>query len=119
MIRHLHHITPVRRDRPFSTLLHAVIAAVIVLQCTWSLALAVNTEWHHEAHHDADEADHDCPVVQLAHGFWAAPATPFVAIPRPPLPPPVPILPDTARPAPAPFLTWHRLEHAPPERASA
>lgn len=105
-----------RCTRPLLTLLHALITAVIVAQCGWSLALAVNTEWHHEAHHDADEADHDCPVVQLAHGFWAAPATPIVAIPRPPLPPPVATLPDTARPVPAPLLSWSLLEHAPPAR---
>jgi hypothetical protein len=96
--------------------LQALLAAIIIAQCGASLGMAVHHGWHEAAHHDADEEDHDCPVVALAHGFWDAPPVPLHAPPRPPAPPVARTFPDTARLAPAVILAASVLEHAPPGR---
>jgi hypothetical protein len=120
-------------------LFHALLAAVIIGQCGASLALVVRADWHEAAHrhhaeddhdhaheghdhgdepaHPAEDESHDCPVVQLAHGLWAAPALPVFVVPRPPAPAGALTFPDTSRAVPALFLTTSVLEHAPPARA--
>ena len=103
-----------RRCSAIRKLCHALIVAVIVLQCGASLALAVNETWHEEAHHHDGDEDHDCPVVQLAHGFWDAPGMPVFAVARPSLPPGELEYPDTARAVAALFLVSGVQEHGPP-----
>ena len=93
---------------------YTLIAAAIVIQCAASLALVVNEGWHESIHHHDGEDDHDCPVVQLADGFWDAPVAPVFAIPRPPSPSAASTFPNTARMASALFLSSGVLEHAPP-----
>jgi hypothetical protein len=104
----------VRRRLAILKPLYAAITAVILLQCVASLGMAVNHGWHETAHHDANEDDHDCPVVQLAHGFWDAPSVPLLAVPHRALPPVALTFPDTARLVPALILSASVLEHAPP-----
>lgn len=105
----------VRRYHAILKHLLAMIAAAIIAQCGASLVMAVHEGWHEAAHHHDGEEDHDCPVVQLAHGFWDIPVTPIFAVPQPPLQSGITELIWTARQAPALVLTSCVLEHAPPE----
>lgn len=49
----------------------------------WLLALSASAALHHEEHHDADAAHHECAVTLLAHGKLDAAPPPTLA----PLPP--------------------------------
>lgn len=105
---------PVPRSRAIFQHLLGLIVAVVVLQCGASLAMAVHDGLHEAVHHHEDKEDHDCPVVQLAHGFWDAPPAPDFAIPRPPMRPEEKALSITTRWVPALILSISVLEHAPP-----
>jgi hypothetical protein len=110
----LYSIPFVRNRSAIFRIFHTLIALVIVGQCAASLALAVNEAWHESVHHHDGEEDHDCPVVQLAHGFWDAPVSPIFAVPCPPPLSAALNFPDTARMGAALRVSSSVLEHAPP-----
>lgn len=73
------------------------IALLTLAAFLWLLALSTSAALHHEEHHDADAAHHECAVTLLAHGkLDAAPSLALAlappARPRPPSFPPLTVL---------------------------
>ena len=90
------------------------IALLFAAHLVCLLGMAVSESWHHAIHQDCDDDDHDCGAVVLAHGGFFDQLDTVVPVERPRLPKPMPLIGVSGWVAPALFLTWRLLEHAPP-----
>ncbi len=54
-------------QRPLASFRRAV-CALLLLAFAWAVVLAASPDLHESAHHDADDAQHECAATMIHHG---------------------------------------------------
>jgi hypothetical protein len=101
--------------RTLSLRLHRGVALGLLLAVVMVVAMAAAPRLHEAAHHDADQAGHECAVTLFASGAWHD-AEPVLAVA-----PELVLVPDKAVVERQRMVSSFRfsgiLEHAPPRRS--